>query len=96
MEEIKLEIKNDDSGSFRIFEKGEQYGEMAIRIQDDELTVYHTEVISKAEGQGYGKKLLAKMVSYARKNDLRVISYCPFVSGQFKKDPSAYRDIWFH
>jgi predicted GNAT family acetyltransferase len=67
---------------------------MAISISGKNLTVYHTEVLEKAEGKGLGKKLLSAMVDHARKNGLKVIALCPFVHAQFKRYPEEYVDIW--
>jgi predicted GNAT family acetyltransferase len=72
----------------------EQLGEMEISIKGNNLTVYHTGVLPKAEGRGLAKKLLTTMVDYARKNTLKVIPLCPFVHAQFKRRPEEYADVW--
>jgi uncharacterized protein len=65
-----------------------------ISVAGSNMTVYHTEVFPKGEGKGLGKKLLAHMADYARKNSLKVVPLCPFVHGQFNRRPEEYRDIW--
>jgi predicted GNAT family acetyltransferase len=90
--ELKLDKKNN--GGFYIMDGEEQIAEMAISISGKNLTVYHTEVLEKAEGKGLGKKLLSAMVDHARKNGLKVIALCPFVHAQFKRYPEEYADIW--
>jgi predicted GNAT family acetyltransferase len=94
MEEIKLVINEDGHGHFFILEGEEQLGEMEISISGDKLRVYHTEVLPKAEGKGFAKKLLAAMVDHARKNALKVIPLCPYVHAQFKRHPDEYADVW--
>jgi predicted GNAT family acetyltransferase len=94
MEEIKLKLNEKNHGGFYIMDGDEELGEMEISIAGDKLTVYHTEVSPKLEGKGFAKKLLATMVDYARKNDLKVVPLCPFVSAQFKRHPDEYADIW--
>jgi uncharacterized protein len=69
-------------------------GEMVVSITGSNLTVFHTEVSTKAEGKGYAKKLLNEMADYARKNNLKVIPLCPYVHAQFKRHPLEYADIW--
>jgi predicted GNAT family acetyltransferase len=93
MEEIKFKLAENGRGAFLIYEGGERYGEMEVKITENDLTVYHTEVIPKAKGQGYAKKLLDRMVSYARLNKLKVVSLCPYVYLQFKRNSQTYADI---
>lgn len=94
MEEIQLKLNEKNHGGFYIVDGEEKLGEMEISIAGDKLTVYHTEVSPKLEGKGFAKKLLAAMIDYARKSDLKVIPLCPFVNAQFKRHPDEYADIW--
>lgn len=96
MEQIELKMEEGDAGHFYISERGERFGEMEISIADGQLTVYHTEVIPKAEGRGFAKKLLDAMVDHARKNALTVVPLCPYVQLQFKRHPEDYADVWKH
>lgn len=94
MEEIKLNLDEKHHGHFYIKVNDEQIAEMKIGISGNDLTVYHTEVLPKAEGRGLAKKLLSAMVGYARKNGLKVIALCPYVFAQFKRHPEEYADVW--
>ena len=94
MDEVQLNLKKNGSGYFYITEGEEKVAEMNIDISGSELTVYHAEVLLKAEGKGLAKKLLASMVEYARKNNLKVIALCPYVHAQFLRHPDEYNDIW--
>lgn len=94
MEEIQLNVNEKGNGAFLLTVAGEQLGEMVVHIADKGLTVYHTEVATKAEGKGYAKKLLEHMVAYARNHHLQVIPLCPYVHAQFKRHPEEYKDIW--
>lgn len=94
MADIKLELNAKKHGAFNLYEEGDKIGEMVIAITDSLLTVYHTEVDSKAEGKGYAKLLLERMVTYARENNLKVLALCPYVHAQFKRHPDEYADIW--
>ncbi|RYE55434.1 MAG: N-acetyltransferase [Sphingobacteriales bacterium] len=94
MDDIKLQLDQDGNGKFYILDGDEEIGEMAISISGQNLTVYHTEVLPKAEGKGLAKMLLATMVDYARKNALSVIPLCPYVHVQFRRHPDEYADVW--
>jgi uncharacterized protein len=94
MEEVQLYLDEKNHGHFYISENDEQIAEMQIGITGNDLTVYHTEVLPQYEGKGVAKKLLAAMVDYARKNQLKVIPLCPYVLAQFTRHPQQYEDVW--
>ena len=90
----KAEFVPNDKGSFVVMEDGERVAEMVIGIVGEEMSVYHTAVLERLQGQGLAKQLLDAMAEYARANNLMVTTYCPFVQGQFKKQEEQYSDIW--
>ena len=94
METVKLNLNEQGRGAFVVIDGEEQLGEMVLSINEGELTVYHTEVSTKAEGRGLAKILLNEMVAYARTNHLKVIALCPYVHAQFKRHPSEFEDVW--
>jgi len=94
MTEVKINVNSKGEGAFYAMEGGEQMGEMVVSVVGNNLTVYHTEVVEKAEGKGIAKQMLATMVDYARKHKLKVIPLCPFVHTQFKRHPEEYIDVW--
>ena len=94
MVKVELFLNWENKGAFYLVEGAEQLGEMQVSISGSELTVYHTEVSPKAEGKGYAKMMLNKMVEYARSNNLQVTPLCPYVHAQFKRHPEQYADIW--
>ena len=93
MSDVELKL-NGQQGAFIIMEGEEQVGELAVSIHQGILTAHHTEVLEKAEGKGYAKKLLNTMTDYARKNGLKVAALCPYVHLQFRRHPDEYADIW--
>jgi len=94
MSDIQFKLGENNKGGFFIEENGERLAFMEIGIKDNNITVYHTEVSEKLKGKGIGMALIAALVDYARKNKLKVIALCPFVSAQFKRHPELYQDIW--
>ncbi len=94
MDEVQLILNEKGEGKFYIMDGDEQIAEMVVALDKDILTVHHTEVLEKAEGKGYAKKLLAAMADHARKNSFKVIPRCTYVHAQFKRRPDDYADIW--
>ena len=94
MDKIQFELNERGRGAFYIMDGDERIGEMLLSISGKDMTVYHTEVIPKAEGKGLAGEMLNEMVAYARKNNLKVIALCPYVHAQFKRHPDEYQDIW--
>lgn len=94
MDDVELNLNKNGSGYFYINDGEQNIAEMTIDVSGNELTVYHTEVLPKAEGKGLAKKLLTSMADYARKSNLKVIALCPYVHAQFLRHPDEYNDIW--
>ena len=94
MEEVQIKLDEKGHGRFYIMDAAEIVAEMEVSLSENNLTVFHTEVLPKAEGKGLAKKLLQAMVDYARKNALKVIPLCPFVHAQFKRHPEQFADVW--
>ena len=94
MNDIGFKLHENGKGGFFVEENGERLAFMEVGVKDSNITVYHTEVSEQLKGQGVGTALLGALVAYARKNKLKVIALCPFVSAQFKRHPELYDDIW--
>ena len=94
MNNVELSLEKTGRGLFFIKEGDEQIAELVFSIQDDHLTVYHTEVLPEQEGKGLAKHLLDELVDYSRVHNLKVIPLCPYVSTQFRRHPAKYSDVW--
>jgi uncharacterized protein len=94
MDAIELKLDAQQKGAFFINDGNERVAEMVIAIKETDLVVYHTEVSDKLKGKGVAAMLLAEMVTYARKQHLKVVPLCAYVSAQFKRHPDQYADIW--
>ena len=94
MNKIQFELNEKRRGAFYIMDGDERIGEMLLSISGSEMTVYHTEVVPEAEGKGLAKEMFNEMVSYARKNNLKVIALCPYVHAQFTRNSDDYADVW--
>lgn len=94
MDKPKLVLDKDGQGAFVIMDGEEQVAEMVLKVDEQQLIVYHTEVLPQAEGKGLAKEMLNAMVTYARENKLKVVPLCPYVHAQFKRHPTDFADLW--
>lgn len=92
---MNIERKEDNNqGRFFINENGSETAEMTYSVRDDQkIVIESTEVDEDKRGQGLGKELVMASVDYARKNDLRIITECPFAEAVFEKTANL-RDVW--
>jgi predicted GNAT family acetyltransferase len=85
MEEIIHEIIGN-RGGFYYETEGRRPGEMLYTMRTDHLmTIDHTEVDGSLKGLGVGKRLLSKLVEYARSKNIKVVAICPFANATFKR-----------
>ena len=96
MSVVETEVNNKGQGNFYILEGDERIAFMEMSRSGDVLIVPHTEVMPKAEGNGLAKELFNEMITFARKNNLKVLPLCPYVHAQFKRHPAEFEDIWKH
>ena len=57
-----------------------------------QISFIHTEVDEEFEGQGLGSALVAEALDDARKRDLAVLPFCPFVNSYISNHPE-YLDL---
>jgi len=93
MEEvIGLEL-NDTKGYFYVSIDGKQEGKMTfVFAGNDKIIIDHTEVSPRNNGKGFGKKMVAKAVEFAREKNIKIIPLCPFAKKVFDKTPE-FRDV---
>ena len=91
-EEVQLEI-NDRKGFFHIDINGKTEAKMTfVFAGPDKIIIDHTEVNPGNNGKGFGKKMVAKAVEYAREKNIKIIPLCPFAKKVFDKTPE-FRDV---
>lgn len=95
-QEAKLVIEHseeDGRGAFFIAKQGIRLAEMTYSRADQKLIIVdHTEVSDQLQGLGVGRKLLDKLVGWARETGTKIIATCPYAKAQFERDPSI-RDV---
>ncbi len=91
-----IEIAHEEiegRGAFFIDREGVRLAEMTYsRVSPALVIVDHTEVHEKLQGMGVARKLLDKLVAWARETGTKVTATCPYAKAQFDKDPSI-RDV---
>ena len=86
-EEVQIK-SNDKNGAFFIEIEGKQEALMTfVFAGDDKIIIDHTEVNSGNNGKGFGKKMVAKAVEFAREKGIKIIPLCPFAKSVFDKTP---------
>jgi predicted GNAT family acetyltransferase len=86
-EEVQLRI-NDKNGAFFIEIDRKQEALMTfVFAGDDKIIIDHTEVNPGNNGKGFGKKMVAKAVEFAREKGIKIIPLCPFAKSVFDKTP---------
>nr|WP_315150490.1 GNAT family N-acetyltransferase [uncultured Flavobacterium sp.] len=91
-EEVQLEL-TDKNGFFHIDINGKTEAKMTfIFAGPDKIIIDHTEVNEGNNGKGFGKKLVAKAVEFAREKNIKIIPLCPFAKKVFDKTPE-FRDV---
>lgn len=69
-------------------EGGKKSAFVCFEKEGDILTITKTFVDPSLKGQGYAKKLMEDVLSYARMNSLRLKATCSFALSYFEKNPS--------
>ncbi len=91
-EEIVFEQSGQD-GRFYLAVEGKTAAEMFVHFAGfNRLVIDHTEVLPGNNGKGYGQKLVASAVKYARENKMRIIPVCPYARSVFYKT-NEYNDV---
>ena len=83
----------DKKGKFYIEKEGIIKAEMHYsQVGENQLIIAHTEVDKDLRGQGVGKKMLLKLVDFARQNDFTVKPMCSYARSVFEKEEEI-RDV---
>ena len=84
-----MEISHEDlatKGSFYLERGGKRLAEMTYsKAGADRIIIDHTEVADELRGEGVGKQLVEKAVSYAREQQISIVPLCPFARSVFDK-----------
>lgn len=87
MTEVKQNEKTLD-----LFYEGQKAGFMEYERKEGVFVITHTEVAEEFGGKGLGKELVKAAVESAKKDDLKIVSYCPYAKKMIEKMPE-FKDI---
>ena len=90
-----MEIQQDEhgrKGAFYIEEDGEWIAELTYVKTDTTMTIDHTEVAEKLQGEGIGEDMVRAAVEFARKNGLKVRPVCSYARKIINETPE-FQDI---
>lgn len=77
---------------FEIRAGDERAGFVAYELQGDQLSLLHTQVDQRFEGQGIGGRLARGTLDSARERGLAVLPYCSFIRTWIQRHPE-YLDL---
>ena len=86
-----MDFKHENN-KFSVMENSEEMAYLSYVENGDVLTVDHTEVSPKLEGQGIGKKLVTQVVEFARSENKTIDPQCPFAHSVIEKTPE-FQDV---
>lgn len=86
IEEIEV-VHNRDLKRFEALIDENVYAVIQYSIYKGNLALMHTIVPEKFKGRGIASKLAKFVMEYAEENKLKIMVYCPFISGYLKKNP---------
>ena len=64
-----------------------QVASLSYTVRAGKLYLIHTEVPKALEGRGYGSALARTALEYAKREQLRVVPWCPFVRAYLGRHP---------
>ncbi|CAM03212.1 hypothetical protein A8924_4328 [Saccharopolyspora erythraea NRRL 2338] len=80
-------VDNPGDARFEIRGDGETAGFVDYRLRGSTISLLHTEVGDRFEGQGLGSRLVRAVLDSARERGLEVLPHCPFVRSWIARHP---------
>jgi predicted GNAT family acetyltransferase len=91
-----MEIQHEENakkGEFYVDVDGKRLAKLQyFQSREGEIVVYHTEVDGSLSGQGIGKKLVAAVAEYVRKNGDKIHATCTYAH-KVLSESDKYRDL---
>lgn len=78
---------NRDESRYEVYSGDRRAGHSAYAIEGDAMTILHTDIDDRFQGQGLGSELASRMLEDARERRLDVLPYCPFVQEYIAAHP---------
>lgn len=79
---------NEKNGYSDVLAEGQKVAKMTfVFAGEGTIIIDHTEVNPGHNGKGFGKKMLEKIIAFAREKDIKIVPLCPFAKSVFDKTP---------
>jgi predicted GNAT family acetyltransferase len=85
-------VDSPDRHRYELRSGDELIGIVTYRLDDDVITLVHTEVEPAHEGEGHASTLARGALDDARSRGLRVVPSCSYVASYIEKHPE-YADL---
>lgn len=83
---MQIAIADDTDGQrYVIRVDGRRAGLLQYRLRPELIELVHTEIYEEFEGRGLGSQLISFALDDARKRELAVLPFCPFVNDYMKR-----------
>lgn len=79
--------QNETRGIFYMKKKDQTIAELTYTLENDIMTIDHTEVNPSMEGNGLGGKLVSASYAFAKAEHLKINPLCPFAEVVFDRNP---------
>lgn len=86
---IELNLDGKNGVFILVDENKKEVGELTFMLKGEQMLINHTGVNPELRGQGLAEKLVLEAVAYARKNQLKIIPFCSYVSVYLGKHPEV-------
>ncbi len=84
---------NPEASRFELLVDGRLAGFAQYRLNDERITMYHTEVEPEYEGRGLGDELARAALDDVRRRGLVLVPLCPFIAAYIRRHPDDYLDL---
>lgn len=84
---------NTEECRYELFEDGEKRGFADYEIVGDRISLLYVKVDEEHEGGGLGRALVDAMLEDARRRNLGVMPFCPFVRAVIGRNRETYLDL---
>jgi uncharacterized protein len=86
-------VDNPGQQRYEVRVDGQLAGFAQYRLNDDQITMFHTEVDPAYEGHGVGSELAKDALADVRERGLELIPLCPFIADYVRRHPDSYLDL---
>ena len=84
--------QNDRRGIFFLNENDQLIAELTYSLDDDVMTIDHTETNPEHEGKGIGARMVEESYAFAKANNYKINPLCPFAEVVFDRH-EEWKDV---